>query len=75
MWQIDSLHVCPDHGMLLGGLDPPDYPRCPHDFAGRLADHLVLFGEDAVEVGDEAVRYARMLSDRLNTPSQSVRRS
>lgn len=61
--------------MLLGGLDPPDYPRCPHDFAGRLADHRVLVGEDAVEAGGEAVRYARMLSDRLHAPSQSISRS
>ncbi|WP_084637842.1 TniQ family protein [Paracoccus sp. J55] len=75
LWQIDSLHVCPDHDVLLGRLDPPDYPRCPHDFAGRLADNRVLVGEAAVEAGDEAVRYARMLSDRLHAPRQSARHS
>lgn len=48
-----SAACCPDHGVLLGGLNPPDYPRCPHDFAGRLADHRVLVGEDAVEAGGE----------------------
>jgi len=75
LWQIDSLHVCPDHGVLLGALVPPDYPRCPHDFAGRVADCRALVNEVAVEVGAEAIRYARMLSDRLQDPYQSERRS
>lgn len=52
LWQIDALHVCPDHGAMLGALEPPDYPRCPHDFAGRVADHRALLGaEPAVELG------------------------
>ncbi|WP_220269855.1 hypothetical protein, partial [Paracoccus lutimaris] len=46
---------------------PPDYPRCPHDFAGRIADHRAL--SDAgpvVEMGENAARFARYLSDRLH---------
>ncbi|RDD72765.1 TniQ family protein [Paracoccus versutus] len=67
LWQIDSLHVCPDHGAMLEGLEPPDYPRCPHDFAGRIADHRGRV--DAVMApgaGYDATRFARYLSDRLH---------
>lgn len=37
-WQIDPLNVCPVHGVLFHTLPMPGYPRCPHDFAGRMAE-------------------------------------
>lgn len=67
LWQIDPLRVCPVHGVMLDVLEPPDYPRCPHDFAGRTADHRALTDEvPVVEVGDNAAHFARYLSDRLH---------
>lgn len=38
LWQIDVLHVCPDHGTMPGAPEAPDDPRCPHDLASRIAD-------------------------------------
>lgn len=52
---------------MLDVLAPPDYPRCPHDFAGRIADDRALIDAvPAVEVGENAARFARYLSDRLH---------
>ncbi|PTE14463.1 TniQ family protein [Pseudogemmobacter blasticus] len=63
-WQIDLLNVCPVHGVLFQALTLPDYPRCPHDFAGRMAEGALL-----VQAGPQAWRFARYLSDRLLRPS------
>lgn len=67
LWQLDPLHVCPAHSVMLEVLAPPDYPRCPHDFAGRIADDRALIDAVAVVgVGENAMRFARYLSDRLH---------
>ena len=67
LWQLDSLQVCPVHGVMLSLLAPPDYPRCPHDFAGRIADHRALIDAvAALDVSKEATCFARYLSDRLH---------
>ncbi|MFD1880661.1 TniQ family protein [Paracoccus pacificus] len=67
LWQLHPLHVCPAHGVMLDVLAPPDYPRCPHDFAGRIADHWALINAvAALDVGREATRFARYLSERLH---------
>ncbi|WP_323009554.1 TniQ family protein [Paracoccus sp. (in: a-proteobacteria)] len=66
LWQIDPLWVCPVHGVLLEALEPPDYPRCPHDFAGRIADHRDrVRTSEAVQMAGEAQCFARYISDRL----------
>lgn len=67
LWQLDPLHVCPVHAVTLDVLAPPDYPRCPHDFAGRIADGRALIdAAPAVEVDENAACFARYLSDRLH---------
>ena len=72
LWQIDALHVCPDHGVILDQLEMPEYPRCPHDFAGRVAERRSGFDMNpAVEAGDAAARFARYLSDRLHRRGKS----
>lgn len=66
LWQLDPLHVCPHHCVLLGALGLPDYPRCPHDFAGRLADRGPSFPCNHTEkVGDNAADFARYLGARF----------
>ena len=70
LWQIDPLRTCPDHAVTLGALDAAGYPRCPHDFAGRVADHRVRLDKEAVvSAGVEAARFARYLSARLLSQS------
>lgn len=66
-WQIDPLNVCPLHGVLFHALPLPDYPRCPHDFAGRMAEGSIDGGPVA-EAGTQPWRFARYLSDRLLRP-------
>lgn len=67
LWQLNSLQVCPAHSLMLDALAPPDYPRCPHDFAGRIADHRALIDAfPVVEVSENAARFARYLTDRLH---------
>ncbi len=44
-WQIDPLNVCPVHGVLFYALPLPDYPRCPHDFVGRMAEGALVVGQ------------------------------
>ena len=73
LWQIDPLRVCPDHGTLLDVLPAPTYPRCPHDFAGRLGalgapgpvNQPEEFGHDATDF----IRYirARLCQDTNRT--------
>lgn len=66
LWQIDPLWVCPVHGVLQEALEPPDYPRCPHDFAGRITDHRDrVRTSEAVQMAGEAQCFARYISDRL----------
>ncbi len=66
LWQINPLHVCPHHGVVLGRLSKVDYPRCPHDFAGRISDHRKRVA-DAISVGAgrTATSFARYLSRRF----------
>lgn len=66
LWQIDSIHVCADHGVVLGRLGNADYPRSQHDFAGRMVDHQQLVERRTpAEVGRSARNFARYLSNRL----------
>lgn len=75
LWQIDPLRVCPDHGTLLDVLPAPTYPRCPHDFAGRLG---ALGAPGPVnqpeELGHDAADFARYITARLfqNTDRKSL---
>ena len=75
LWQIDPLWVCPDHGTPLTAMPPPTYPRCPHDFAGRLG---ALGAPGRVnqpeELGHDAADFARYITARLfqNTDRKSL---
>lgn len=66
IWQINPIRACAEHGVVLERLDQAQYPRSPHDFAGRIADHRKRIADKTpTDAGRGASQFARYLSRRL----------
>lgn len=66
IWQINPIRVCAQHGVVLERFDQAQYPRSPHDFAVRIADHRKRVADETpTDAGRSACQFARYLSRRL----------